>query len=282
MRTFAVMIAAALLAGCSGSEERPEVVTYPVTGTVTKIDRERSRLFVAHDEIPGFMDAMTMPFRIKDTTLFAGLAPGDTITGTLVVGRHESWLEGIAVAGRGPAAVLRPDQISTVEPFQIGDRLPDIALTDHEGRTFRLSSLRGKVVAATFIYTLCPLPDFCIRMTDHFADAQHSLKRNRALDGEWHLLSVSFDPDRDIPPVLKAYATSHGADLNTWTFATAPKATLADFLAGFGLFFAENEAGVIDHNLRTVVIDADGRLVKVFTGNDWTPRELAEAIRAAS
>ncbi|MCU0454281.1 MAG: SCO family protein [Bacteroidetes bacterium] len=282
MRPLTVVLILALLIGCSGSEDRPEVVTYPVTGAITKIDREKNRLFVAHDEIPGFMDAMTMPFRIKDTTLFAGLAPGDTISGTLVVGRHESWLEAIVVAGRGTPQVLRPEQISAVKPFEVGDRLPDIALTDQEGRPFRLSSLHGKVVAVTFIYTLCPLPDFCIRMTSHFADAQRSLKRNRALAGDWHLVSISFDPDRDVPPLLKAYAMSHGADLTTWTFATAPKASLADFLAGFGLFFSENEAGVIDHNLRTVIIDADGRLAKVFTGNEWTPRELAEAIRAAS
>jgi protein SCO1/2 len=281
MRRIALLLVIALLAGCSGSEDRPEVVTYPVTGTVTKLDRAKSRLFVAHDEIPGFMDAMTMPFRIKDTTVFARIAPGDTISGTLVVGRHESWLEGIVVGGRGTAPALRPEQISTVKPFEIGDPLPDITLTDQEGRTFRLSALRGKVVAVTFIYTLCPLPDFCIRMTSHFADAQRSLKRNRALDGDWHLVSISFDPERDVPPVLKAYATSHGADLTTWTFATAPKAMLADFLAGFDLHFSENEAGVIDHNLRTVIIDADGKLVKVFSGNEWTPRQLAEAIRAA-
>lgn len=282
MRTLAIVILTALLIGCSTKEDRPEVVTYPVTGVITKIDRQKNRLFVAHDEIPGFMDAMTMPFRIKDTTLFAGLAPGDTMSGTLVVGRHESWLEAIAVAGRGTSTFLRPEQISTVKPFEPGDQLPDLDLIDQEGRPFRLSSLRGKVVAVTFIYTLCPLPDFCIRMTSHFADAQRSLKRNRSLDGDWHLVSISFDPDRDVPPVLRAYAISHAADPGTWTFATAPRSALTDFLAGFGLFFSENEAGVIDHNLRTAVIDPDGRLVKIFSGNEWTPRQLAEAIRAAN
>ncbi len=281
MRPLAYLTLIVLLVGCSPKEDRPEVVTYPLTGEIVKIDRVKDRLTIAHDDIPGFMDAMTMPFRVKDTTLFEGLSVGDTIAATLVVGRHESWLEGIIVAGRGDPEPMRPEDIPKERAFELGEQLPDPDLVDQEGRPFRLSSLRGKAVAVTFIYTLCPLPDYCIRMTDNFGQAQRSLQRNRALRGDWHLVSVSFDPDRDIPPVLKAYATSHGADLGTWTFATGTKARLRDLLAGLGLFFAENEAGVIDHNLRTIVIDADGRLAKVFVGNEWTPKELAEALREA-
>jgi protein SCO1/2 len=269
------------IAGCSRDEQKSEVVTYSLTGEVVKIDRGKGRLTVAHDDIPGFMDPMTMPFRVKDSSLFEGLAVGDTIAATLVVGRHESWLEAIIVAGRGEPEPLRPEDIAPVRTFEVGETLPDPSFVDQEGHSFRLSSLRGKAVAVTFIYTSCPLPDFCIRMTDHFAQTQKALARNRALRDEWHLVSVSFDPERDIPAVLKAYATSHGADLATWTFATAPRAELSDFLAGFGLFFSDAQAGVIDHNLRTIVIDSNGRLARVFGGNDWTPKELAEALRAA-
>lgn len=282
MRIVPLIALLLLVFGCGGDDAKPEVVTYPLTGEIVKIDRVKNRLMVAHDDIPGFMDAMTMPFTVKDTTLFEGLSVGDTIAATLVVGRHESWLEGIIVAGRGDPELIQPNDIPVVPAFSIGQKLPDPEFTDQEGRPFRLSSLRGKAVAVTFIYTLCPLPDFCIRMTDHFAQTQRALMRNKALRDEWHLVSVSFDPDRDVPPVLKSYATSHGADLSTWTFATAPKSELKDYLAGFELFFAEGEAGVIDHNLRTIVIDSNGRLAKVFTGNEWTPKELQEAIRAAS
>ena len=281
MRPLSLLVALAFIASCSRDEQKPEVVTYPLTGEVVKVDRAKGRLTVAHDDIPGFMEPMTMPFRVKDSTLFEGLAVGDTIAATLVVGRLESWLEGIIVAGRGEPEPLRPEDIAPVRRFEIGEKLPDPSFTDQEGRPFQLSSLRGKAVAVTFIYTLCPLPDFCIRMTDHFAQTQRALGRNRALRDEWHLVSVSFDPDRDSPAVLRAYATSHGAELSTWTFVTAPQSELTDFLGGFELFFSERDAGVIDHNLRTIVIDSDGRLAKVFIGNEWTPKELAEALRAA-
>ena len=282
MRAYLLLALIGFVTGCSRDKEKAENVTYPLTGEVVKVDRAKGRLTVAHDDIPGFMEPMTMPFRVKDSTLFNGLAVGDTIAATLVVAKDGSWLEEIIVAGRGEPEPMRPQDLASVRRFEVGEKLPDPTFVDQEGRTFQLSSLRGKAVAVTFIYTACPLPDFCIRMTDHFAQTQRALMRNRALRDDWHLVSISFDPDRDSPAMLKAYATSHGADLATWTFATAPKSELTGFLGGFELFVSEGKAGVIDHNLRTIVIDSDGRLAKVFVGNEWTPKELAEALRAAS
>jgi protein SCO1 len=281
-RTIALLwLLLPLAAGCTKNKET-NLVTFPLRGEVVRVDTAKLTLTVAHQAIPNYMNAMTMPFKVRDRNLLRPLAVGDSIQATLAVSRTESWLEQIAVVGKGEMpAPLTPDQIITAKVFKTGEFFPDESLVNQDGKTVRLSSFRGRVLALTFIYTRCPLPDFCIRMSNQFARIQKSLKGDGSLNGKWHLVTVSFDPKFDRPAVLKRYAAEYGADFSSWDFATDPDTAgpvirrLAD---GLGLEYSEDE-GLIDHNLRTVLIDPEGKLVKVITGNEWKPEEVAAEMK---
>jgi protein SCO1/2 len=173
-----------------------------------------------------------------------------------------------------------PPRIPMIEP---GTAVPDTELTDQEGRTRRISDWRGRTIAVTFVYTRCPLPDFCPRMDRHFKTAQTALKADPALASRVHLLSVSFDPDHDTPAVITAHARRVGADPAVWSYLTGPRGAVDSFAGAFGVSVMRDEQPMqeIIHNLRTAVIDADGRLVTVLNGRDWTPEELVDRIRAA-
>ena len=280
-RIFLPLCLLLLAAGCARNKET-NLVTFPLRGEVVRIDTAKLTLTVSHQAIPNYMNAMTMPFKVRDRTLLRPLAVGDSIQATLAISRTESWLEQIAVVGKGEIpAPLTPDQILTARVYRTGENFPDEVLLNQEGKTVRLSSFRGRVLALTFIYTRCPLPDFCIRMSNQFARIQKSLKGDGSLNGKWHLVTVSFDPKFDRPAVLKRYAAEYGADFSSWDFVTDPDTAgpvirrLAD---GLGLEYSEDE-GLIDHNLRTVLIDPEGKLVKVITGNEWKPEEVAAEIK---
>jgi len=280
-----VMLACLLLlctAGCSRNKQT-DLVTFPLRGEIVRLDSANGIVTVAHQAIPNYMNAMTMPFSVHDRGLIRGLNAGDSISATLAVSRTESWLEQIAVVGRGetPPPTLTADEIITAHVFRTGEAFPGERLLNQDGKDVSTESYRGKVLALTFVYTRCPLPDFCIRMSTQFASVQRSLGQDRALAGKWHLFSVSFDPKFDRPGVLKRYAAEYGADLSTWDFLTDPDTSgpairrLAD---GLGLEYSPDE-GLIDHNLRTVVIDQEGNLRKVINGNQWKPEELTAEIR---
>ncbi len=274
------------LTACSKQDQKQtELVTFPLKGEVVEVDTARGRLVVAHEEIPDYMMAMTMPFKVKNKKLLQNLNVGDSIAATLAVSRTESWLETITVVGKGE--VPDPQLIQgalMARVFATGDRLPNDILVNQEGEQIRLSSFNGKVVALTFVYTRCPLPDFCIRMSNHFASIQRLLQKDPSLAGKWHLVTISFDPKFDSPNVMKDYGKSYRADFATWDFLTDPDPTgtaimkLAD---GFGLTYEGDEGGLISHNLRTVILDRDGKLLKVFQGNEWTPDEIVTEMKAA-
>lgn len=276
-------VALALLSSCS-RENRSEtdLVTFPLRGEVVGLDTASSTVTVAHEAIPNYMNAMIMPFKVKNRALLRPLGVGDSIDATLAVSRTESWLETIAVRGRGESPrALTAGEIITAKVFRTGEPFPDATLLNQDGVAVRFSQFRGKVVALTFIYTRCPLPDFCIRMSNHFARVQKSLAQDGTLAGRWHLMSVSFDPKFDRPAALKRYGEGYGADFTTWDFATDPDTagkTILGIADGLGLTYA-NDEGLIAHNLRTVLIDREGKLVRVINGNEWTPGELAAGIR---
>jgi protein SCO1/2 len=270
-----------IAAGCSKSRET-ELVTFPLRGEVLGIDTANLTITVAHQAIPNYMRAMTMPFKVHDARLLMPVAIGDSIQATLAVSHTESWLEQIALAVKGETpAPLTPEEIITSRVFRTGEPFPDEALLNQDGKVVRLSSFRGKAVAMTFIYTRCPLPDFCVRMSSHFARIQRLLTGDAELAGKWQLLSVSFDPKFDRPAALKRYAAGYEADFSVWEFLTDPDTrgpVLRKLANGLGLEYSEDE-GLIDHNLRTVLIDPDGKLVKVIGGNEWKPEEVAAAIQ---
>lgn len=270
------------VAGCSKKESgEKDLVTFPLKGEVVSIDMEKRRVMVAHEEIPNYMMAMTMPFKVKDTTQLLGLEQGDSIRAILNVSRTESWLEEIVVVGKDESRQSINVRGATFRRLlKEGDTLPNIALTNKDGRTITISSFRGKVLAFTFIYTRCPLPDFCIRMSDHFAQVQRELKKETALAGQWRLLTISFDPAHDKPEVLKKYGQNYGADFATWEFATGSESTIRTLADRLDLTIEDDEGGLIAHNLRTVVLDKDGVIVSIIKGNEWTPADVVTKMRS--
>ncbi len=276
--------ASLLLLSCSKEDEKQtNLVTFPLRGKVVSVDTAKLQVLISHEEIPNYMMAMTMPFKVKDPALLSELEPGDSVQGTLAVSRIESWLETLSIIGKGEAPnVLSAGDVIFKRLFKKGDDLPDETLVNQDGRRIRFSTYRGKVLALTFIYTRCPLPEFCIRMSDNFAKLQQTLAKDRTLDGKWHLLTISFDPKFDTPKVLKDYGKTYGADFSTWDFLTDPDSSgqaIMRIADGLELTVEDDEGGLIVHKLRTVLIDPHVNLSHVIKGNEWTSEEVAAEMR---
>jgi protein SCO1/2 len=272
---LAILVLLAVLSACDRARR------YPLVGQVIAVNSDRQEITVKHDDIRGFMPGMTMPFRVKDAAQVAASKPGDLIRATLVVEDTRGYLENIAKTGEAPlpeGAANRPPPI--LEP---GAEVPDAEFVDQDGRTRRLSDWKGQVRAVTFVYTRCPLPDFCPLMDRHFAAVQKALQTDDRLASRVHLFSVSFDPDHDTPKVLKQHADRVGADPEIWTYLTGSRDAIDRFAGAFGVAIMREDGKMTEiiHNLRTAVIDADGRLIRILNGNEWKPEELLAAIRAA-
>jgi len=270
-----------LLAGaCSKEQQATDLVTFELKGVVVSINYQQHRLIIDHEEIPDYMMAMTMPFKVKDTTILYRVQPGDTVQGILAVSRSESWIEKIAVVSKGEVLESGSSAADSIfrRMYKVGEKLPDFSFVNQEGRRVRLSDYRGKAVAITFIYTRCPLPDFCIRMSNHFARVQKDLAADPLMAKKWHLITISFDPKFDTPPVLKNYGKVYTKDLSTWDFVTDSMKTILEIADGLELETEDDEGGLIAHNLRTAVIDKNGVLVEVFKGNEWTPQQLKQTM----
>jgi len=225
------------------------------------------------------MPAMTMPFRLKDPAQARRRQPGDLIRATLMVTDDEAWLSNVEKTGWAPLPAPQESTRPAADLLKPGEAVPDETFVDQDGQAFRLSSLKGSAVLLTFIYTRCPMPDFCPRMDAYFGAVQKAIKNGR-LPGAIRLVSVSFDPDFDTPGELRAHASRVGADRAVWTFATAPRSRVEAWGARLGLSVIRDEKNpaVIMHNLRTAVIDRNGRLVAILDGNRWTPDEAIVAL----
>jgi protein SCO1/2 len=278
MRRFLTipLLIALMAPGCSRGKE------YPLVGQVLAVQPDQQVITVKHEDIQGFMPGMTMPFKVRDAAELAGRKPGDLITATLVVEDSVGYLADIRKTGEAPlpAEPREPPRLPMIEP---GTEVPDAELIDQEGLIRRISEWRGRTIAVTFVYTRCPLPDFCPLMDRHFKAAQAALKADPALASRVHLLSVSFDPAYDTPAVITAHAQRVGADPAVWSYLTGERGAVDRFAGAFGVSVMRQEQPVqeIIHNLRTAVIDARGRLVTVLNGRDWTPEELVTQLRAA-
>ncbi|HZL41780.1 MAG TPA: SCO family protein [Verrucomicrobiae bacterium] len=259
---------------------------FQVRGLVVEVKPLGKSITIKHEEIPGYMSAMSMPFEVKDTNLLAGLEPGDPVYFRLVVTEAYGYIDAIQKTGpktnspptTGPFRLVRD-----VEPLKPGESLPEYHFTNELGRPFSTADYRGQALAVEFLFTRCPFPNFCPFMARTFQSAQTNLLGMAGSPTNWHLLTISFDPDFDTPEVLKGYAESHGYNSNRWTFATGELIDITAIGDQLGLSFWRDEAGSISHNLRVGVFDASGRLRKIFTGNQWTSQELAdEMVKAAA
>jgi protein SCO1/2 len=254
---------------------------FELNGKVISVDAGQRRVTVAHQEIPGFMPAMTMPFAVKEDWAFSVLAPGQTLKATLVVENGRSWLEGIMIIQNSPvdsAGVPAPGP-SEPEP---GAEVPDFKLTNQDGGRIHLHQYRGQALLITFIYTRCPLPDYCPRMSSNFAQIQAALRKDPGLQSRVHLLSVSFDTEFDTPQILRGYGEAYAGSPDTapfrhWEFATGAADEVKKLARFFGLEYTK-DSGQIVHTLRTALIGTDGKLVRLYRGNDWTPAEVLDQI----
>jgi protein SCO1/2 len=250
-------------------------------GQVVQTDASKKTVVIRHYDIPGFMPGMTMEYKIKDPQALADLQRGDVIDARVVVLKDGSdfWVDNVHVtdssartAGERAARLLKP-----------GQAIPDIELTNQDGKSFRLSDFKGKALLVTFIYTRCPLPEFCPALGSLFARVHESLAKTPAAYAHTHLLTISFDPKHDTPEVLRTYGLGylHGdaAGFAQWTFAAPAADELKKLAEAFGLTYVE-EADQISHSINIVLIGPDGRVVKYWS--DTNAKDLEAAIRAAS
>jgi protein SCO1/2 len=250
MQTRLIIALAAILLAAACSRE-PQVPTYELTGQILVVKPETNELLVKHEDIKGFMPAMTMPYVVKDPAFLKDRVPGDVITATLHVAPDGPYLSAITRTGTAPL----PDDARTDIPaaanvhlLKAGDPLPATPLVD-QGRSITFADFKGSALAVTFIYTRCPLANFCPLLDRRFAEVQKIAASDPALAGKVRLLSISFDPAFDTDASLKAHAEKVGADPAVWRFATTRPAVVDRLAAEFGINVIREKDGTITHNL---------------------------------
>jgi protein SCO1 len=271
-----LLVSSAAPMACRSRATGPEQ-RYALKGTVVSVEKRDSTVTISHEAIPGYMDAMTMPFKLKDERLLADLAPGDRVQATLVVAGLKSWLEEVVATREAVDQSDISNAQNSIEP-KPGDEVPDFTLVNQDGKRIKLSQYRGRAVVLTFIYTRCPLPDYCPLMTENFSEIEKMLEGVPEMYAKTHLLSISVDPENDTPKVLRAYAASHSPDYKHWDFLTGPKDDVRRVATYFGMQYWRDGDQVV-HSLRTAIVGIDGKVVKLYRGNEWKPEEIVTELR---
>lgn len=279
-----------LFTSCQKSESHNQNASadakrFTLKGKVIAVDKAKKKATISHGEIPGYMDAMTMEFPIRADWVWDDLTKDAEIRAELVVDKDAFWLENISIV-----AAPNPDNpaLPINENFaQIGKTVPDFTLTNQDGKRFSLKDYRGKALAVTFIYSRCPLPNYCILMSKNFSDLALKLKDSDLKD-KIRLLSISFDPKTDTPETLKQYGQGYlgknaKPDFTIWQLAAGSDKEIKDVADFFGLRYETdaNNTEQFNHSLRTAVIAPDGKVVKIFSGNEWTPNDLQQELETA-
>jgi protein SCO1 len=286
---FALALVGALAAAaCRGGTGPGDTVPiaarrYHLKGKVVQVDKAQQHLVIDHEEIPGFMGAMTMPYPVADAATLDRVSPGDQITADVVVDQNQIRLENVVVVKKGDGKSTPPG--AQLQPSDHDGPTPDFALVNQDGKRIHLRQYRGKSLLLTFIYTRCPLPDYCPLMSHNFAEIEKALSDSPEVYAKTHLLSISFDSEYDKPPVLrnyaKAFVTERGAStFEHWEFATVPAAEKSEVTKFFDVFVSE-EQGQITHSLSTAIISPDGRVYKSYNGNDWRPADVLADLKAS-
>jgi protein SCO1/2 len=282
-RTLFVVVLATLWAGAVACHHESEAQAryYQLKGTVISVDRGHQQIIVDHEAIPGFMEAMTMSYTVKDDAALEQLKAGDRITARVVVTSQGMWLDNVKIV-QTPAQPATPPTVEHHIPQQ-GEAVPDFSFVNQDGQRIHFRRYRGKVVLLTFVYTRCPFPDYCPRMTGNFAEINKTLSANAALKGQTLLLTLSFDPKHDTPKVLRAYAARYVGNedpgFQRWEFAAIPSGELKDVALFFGLSYWM-EAGQIVHSMSTALVGPDQKLFHWYPGNDWSPSQVVKDVEA--
>ena len=261
----------------SGNEKR-----FDLKGKVMAVEPEKHLVTVSHDDIVGYMPAMTMPFTVRNESDLQFLAPDDQITATLVVDGSHLWLEGLIITRQSANTSAMPGVTMAKE----GDEVPNFTLRNQDNREINIQNYRGRTLLLTFIYTRCPVPDYCTLMSNNFAQIDRALSEDAGLYAKTHLLSISIDPSYDTPQVLRSYGAAHTERYQNetfahWEFAGGTTEQVKKIAGYFGLTYFPEQDQII-HALRTVIINPDGKVAKIYTGNDWKPEEVVDAMKSIS
>jgi protein SCO1/2 len=255
-------------------------------GKVVSVDKAQRQVTVAHEEVKGYMPAMTMPFSLKDEWAFDVLSPGDEIGAALIVDGSSYRLEEIAISKRDVGQSSDASKSSAENEPQRGDEVPDFSFINQDGKRINLKQYRGKALMLTFIYTRCPVPDFCTLMSNNFARVDQELRKTPDLYSQTHLLSISIDPKYDTPKVLRSYGAAHTGNFSEekfahWEFVTGEAEEVQRAAKYYGLTYYP-ETDQIVHALRTAVITPDGKVFVIYRGNEWKPddalRDLSNSL----
>ena len=273
----AVLLALAAVAGCRRATPPRQ---FPITGQILTVHADRRELTIKHGDIVGLMPGMTMTFPVVPTSLMDGRAAGDLVSGTLEVGDDGARI--VALLKTGAAPLPSASEVALASGvLNIGDEVPDAAFLDERDRRRSFAEWKGTLTLVTFIYTRCPIPTFCPLMSQNFATLQRALAEDPKLRGRVKLVSVSFDAEHDTPAVRAAHAAKLKADPEVWTFLTGDRVTIEKFAArfGVGLIRPAETPAEFTHNLRTVLVGADGRVARIYSGNAWTPAAVVADLR---
>ncbi len=287
---IALLLAAlCFVAGCGKAPTPAENAAfhYEVQGLVRGLPPDHKTVEIEHEDIPGFMPAMTMPFEVRDGKELAGLTVGDAIAFRLNVQQRDSWIDRVRKIDSGKLRLPTPAAVTPSLPaggvsarLREGDPMPDFKLTDQDGKPVTLETFRGHPFVLTFIFTRCPIPNFCPRMSENFAALQKTIQGAQDGLAGTRLLSISFDPEHDTPAVLKQYGEHAGADFAIWSFVTGAPSEIQGLTKGFSVL-VQPESGTISHSLTTALVDGNGKITKIWRGNGWQPAEVASQIAVA-
>jgi protein SCO1/2 len=254
---------------------------YEIKGKVVSADRANHQVTIDHEAIPGYMEAMTMTFSLSDDWVYSELTPGTLIQATLIVDGGKSWLENPIITKISDPSLVGKSEESGVEPAA-GTEVPDFSMINQDGKKISLKQYRDRALLLTFIYTRCPLPDYCPLMSQNFSQISQELQKNPGLKDKVRLLSMSVDPDYDKPKVLREYGAKYLGSNNPqafkqWEFASGTPEQVKNVAQFFGLNYWPEKDQII-HGLRTAIISPDGKVVKVYRGNQWKPEEVMKEL----
>jgi protein SCO1 len=259
---------------------------YSGRGLILKVDQVHKTVLVSSDAIPGYMEAMTMLYSVRDMKELQNIRPGTFVDFTLVVEADSSFVEGLRVH---KYQGLEPDPLTArrlkllnqvadppaTKAVAIGEAVPDCALTDQNRGKVVLSNFAGKVIVLNFVYTRCALPNFCFRSSNNLGLLQRRFRQR--LGRDLVLLTVTFDPTHDDPVALAKYAATWKADSNKWHFLTGTAEDVRRVCELFGEDVFQDE-GLMAHSLHTAIINGKGKLVANLEGNEFSAQQLGDLV----
>ncbi|SRR6266498_1381888 len=270
----------------------PTEKSYDLKGKVVVVEKDKHLLTVAHEDIKDYMPGMTMPFAVGEESAWVfesphAVAPGDQIAAALIVDGAKSWLEDIVITNESSdTATTAAGEVTGPKP---GEEVPDYRLINQDGKAIRVHDYKGKALLLTFIYTRCQDPGQCTLMSSNFATIDQELQKQPGFYQKTHLLSISFDSDYDTPKVLRSYGAAYTGKYSDenfahWEFASGSADEVKGIAQFFGMrYYQDSSSGKeqVIHSLRTAVIGPDGKIVKVYRGNEWKPDEILKDLQTA-